>query len=307
MEAFKLDFTHDACSRAPLPLLAGTRTYRNRSVEYSDRMLESRISRLQDMVAQSAGNGRIYSAIQKSLLREAEDTAQFISYETNRYYEVLPNVWIDRFNTLEYCGCMHASKRETILYSFYDKFAYLLAFLFQEDPEIVERRLRENCDKYDVDYDILSYAFCTFDIQMIESINLQVLADICEMLDLFIQDIFWYSNTCVYTIGDTILNIADVAFTPEERVTTYLITSIAYIQQNLLSQIIEFFQQQLSPFITSRYCMLCSKGFGNVVITAADVSVFPPISVSLGDRIQFEIEPITYKDLGGAHEGCWNN
>ena len=307
MEAIKLNAIDELVSGAPLPILAGTRTYLNRSVEYASLQLEECMQELRCSTLQGIGNASINSSIWKALNRESQLSEQYISCETERYYEALPSVWIDRFNMLEACGCMQATKSHTVMYSFHDKFVYMLAYLFRENPEIVKQHLLENCKKLNIDFNVLSYAFCTLDTELISTINLQCLVGVCDLLDLFIQDVFWYPDNCVYAVGGVILNIADGTFTPEERITTYLITSIAYIQQNILDQIINLFKRKKEPFVTSRYCMLCSKGFGNIVITAENVSKFKPLDITFNDSIAFKLEPTTYRDIGGINESSRYN
>ena len=290
-----------------LPVLAGTRTYINRCIEYSESRLEKCLAFFHNRTLTDKGAPEIDAAIQRQLKKEAALSKHFFDCETARYYEILPSIKVDRFNMLEACGCMQASKEETILYSFHDKLAYILAYLFQEQPELIEERLRKNCERLGTTYEVLSYAFCTADIELIETINLQCLVGVCDLLDLFIQDVFWFPDNCVYAIDGIILNIADKTYTPEERVATYLLTSVACIQQNLINQIIGFFRARKEPFSTSRYCMFCSKGFGNAVITASNTRVFKPISVTLSSDVTFKLEPITCEQLGGINENCRDN
>lgn len=296
MAAFKLDYLQNAVNG--LPILAGTHTYLNRPTEISSGRFERAVQTLEQLKSNSSSYD-ICSALQELLLKEQQTAENYAERELRRYTEVFPGVSIDSLNILEACGCMRLSKKGTIIYSFHDKFACLLAFLFHEQSDVVEANLRANCEAYGVNYDVLSYAFCTYNVKLIESINLQVFSDVCEMLDLFLQDIFWYTNSCIYTIGDTIIDLADTAYTPEERITTYLVSSIAYVQQNLLNQIIGFFQQGRAPFVSSRYCVLASKGFSNVVITAYNTAAFPDINVQLDESISFCLHPLVYTDLGG--------
>lgn len=296
MAAFKLDYLQNAING--LPILAGTHTYLNRPTEVSSSRLDKVVHTLEQLQLTSDSKG-ICGVLRKNLLRERCIADDYAVRELGRYVEIFPGVSIDSLNTLEVCGCMRLSKQETIVYSLHDKFAWLLAFLFSEQPEVVEANLKANCEAYGVDYNMLSYAFSTYNVGVIESINLQVFSGVCEMLDLFLQDIFWCTGSCLYTIGDTVLNLADTIYTPEERITTYLVSSLAYIQQNLLNQIIGFFKQERAPFISSRYCVLASKGFSNVVITAYDTSAFPDIMVELDENVSFNLHPLTYVDLGG--------
>lgn len=297
MEAIKLDIIDVREDGSTLINLAGTRNYKNRAVIPDFGVRDECLDNLR-VLTDNGGVEAICSSLIHNLYHESQIYPQYIGYETKRYFEVLPDIWIDKFNTLELCGAMSASKEETILYSFHDKFAEIIAFLFREDAEVVKRKLLKNCETYGVDYRILSYAFCTRDIKMIESINLQSLVGICDLLDLFIEDIFWYSNPSICTVRETCVDIADIAFTPEERVTTYLISNIACVQQSLLNQIVRFFYKGIYPFNQSKNCMMCSKGFGNIVITAQDTSVFPDVTVTLGDNT-FNVSPMTYLALGG--------
>lgn len=298
MEALKIDIARNELKCQGLIRLNGTATYRNRVTLHSKPKLDKCLDLLHKQIHEHEQSARIQESIMRSALLESKYSDQYDEDKESRYFEVVPDVLVDRFNTLEFLGCMQASKRKTIMYSFHDKFAYFLAFLYKEKPEDILARLKKNCAKYNTNYELLSYAFCTKDIELIKSINLQCLVGVCDLLDLDIQDIFWYSNKSIYSICNTIVDISDTAFTPEERITTLLVTNIAYILHNLLNGIVKFFAQQVEPFATSRNCMLSSKGFSNVVITFDDRREFPSIDISLGDTC-FTVSPVTYLDLGG--------
>lgn len=226
-------------------------------------------------------------------------------YHSSRYISVLPSIPMDRYNNLEILGAMRYSKTRAVIYSFHDKLDYAIAYLFDTPLELVRERLLSNCKQFNINYEILSYAFCSMNLKYLETINLQVILGISDILDSFIMNITWHPQSCVYAVGDAILSLADPSYTTEERITTFMVTKVGYFLQMFINAIVMLFQKEQKPFIGSRSCMLVSKGPSNIVIATAGFNDLPIINFELDSLEPLRVVPAEAYSLGEHNESNW--
>lgn len=284
--------------------LKGTYKYSTRDPAPQGSKLRSRTSYLSQLTASKP------SKVLKAVLESA--TAEFemfkrLGIDINRYLCFFPSIPIDRYNSLEIVGSMSYSKTRAMVYSFHDKLDYALAYLFKAPLADVREHLLANCKQYNIDYEMLSYAFCSMNIRYIETMNLKVFLGISDILDSYIMDIIWQPQNAVYTIGDVTVSLADSKYTTEERITTFLLAQVGYFLQLFINTIIMLFKQEQAPFVNSRYCMLVSKGSYNVVITVAGASPLPDLSFTLEDMGTMYVKPVEAHNLGVYNEDNWYN
>ena len=249
---------------------------------------------------------RILSAIIESAAYELKEYNSS-SDHTNRYTHIMPSIPLDKYNNLEILGSMSYSKTKTFTYTLHDKLDYALAYLFNTPLELVRERLLLNCERLGIDYEILSYAFCSMNMEYLEQINLQVLLGISDILDSYIMNIIWQPHTCIFAVGDAVISLTDPEYTDEERITTFMLAKIGYFLQLFTNAIIMQFKNEREPFIGSRNCMLVSKGPSNVVIALAGYNCLPVITFELDNLEPIKVAPQEAYSIGEYNESNWYN
>lgn len=249
---------------------------------------------------------KVLKAIIESAASELADYSMTPDH-TNRYTYVMPSIPLDKYNNLEILGSMSYSKNRVFIYSFHDKLDYAISYLFNEPLNLVRERLLYNCQRLNIDYEILSYAFCSMNMEYLEKISLQVLLGISDILDNYIMNITWKPQSCVYAVGDAIVSLTDPSYTTEERITTFMLAKVGYFLQLFTNAIIMLFKKEQEPFKGSRSCMLVSKGPCNVVITTSGGNNFPVLNFQLDSLEPIRVAPLEVSHLGEYNEDNWYN
>lgn len=225
---------------------------------------------------------------------------------TNRYYSKLSVIAADKYNSIEMLGGMRYSKTRTRIYSLHDKLDYAISYLFDTPLEVVRERLLTNCERFGIDYEILSYAFCSTDPTYLEQIPLQVLIGISSTLDSHIIDIIMDPEHCIFSIGNNIIPFNQPGLSHEERITAFIVSKIIHFNQLYINSIIQLFKQREHPFVCSRNCMLVSKGIFNVVITTAGYGDNLPVLDCVIENFEaMKLVPIEINSLGEYNENNW--
>lgn len=218
-----------------------------------------------------------------------------------RYEEVFPGVTYDCIHLLEGIGCTASSKKYQCIYSLSNYFPELLAFLCEEDAEVLRAKLESNCIAQGVSLGDLSRALCNVEYPLMDTVSLKPLVGISGNLDALMSDILNYPEKCVFDAGNGKLDFTSPLYSVEDRITGVLAFQITCLEQYIINMIITNWRDNPVDGV-----LLTSKALSSLTFQAPTSTPLQTFGIRLGDYSSFELFPVVRKRgdyLSGIVEG----
>lgn len=210
-----------------------------------------------------------------------------------RYEQVFDGVEVDDAAILEAIGAMDAARPIQVIYSVTPHLANLLAFICGDSSEIIERNLRNNCDKYNISYDNFAYAVCNLDTLMFPYMDINILNGVSRNLDMCITRLQHQPHKAKFSIGNGKLDLTDPTMQLNTRLTSFILFQVTCLSQFIFDQIISAYDED-----NTRNYFLTSKGPGTLIFQTNGEKPPADLRITLGNDKPWTLNTVSVQRGG---------